>query len=551
MATASITQANAWQALQKHFEEIKTEQMSDWFAADAERFQRFHLSAGGLNLDFSKNRITSDTLNLLAGLAREQKLPEKVDALFAGELVNPSEHRPALHTALRNFSDRPVLVEGEDVMPEVRETLKRIEEFCWKIRRHQWRGYSNKPFTDVVSIGIGGSFLGPKLASAALKPYWDSRLNIHYLSNIDGSNITEILHELNPATTLFIVQSKSFSTQETLKNALACRQWFLDNGGSDQDLGRHFAAVSANVEKAVEFGIDEKNIFPMWDWVGGRYSLWSAIGLPLALAIGVDNFREMLGGAFEMDEHFRTAPPEQNMPMIMALLGVWYINFFGMSSHAILPYDHYLRSMPMHIQQLDMESNGKSTKTDGKGVDYHTGPIIWGGVGTNGQHAFHQLLHQGTHFAPCDFILPMQSHNPIDNFHAMLASNCLSQSQALLQGKTEQQALDELRAGGMPEKQAKNLAKQKAIPGNRPSNTLYFPRTTPKSLGALLALYEHKVAAQGMLWDINSFDQWGVELGKQLGSKVLNALEDPQHDNGFDSSTAGLIDAWHQLQNKL
>lgn len=551
MATATLTQSKAWKKLQQHFDDIKTQQMCDWFATDSDRFKHFHISAGGLNLDFSKNRITTETLSLLADLANERKLPEKISALFAGELVNQSEQRPALHTALRNFSDRPVLVDGNDVMPEVRTTLKRIEEFCWKIRRHQWRGYSNKPFTDVVSIGIGGSFLGPKLASAALKPYWDSRLNIHYLSNIDGSNITEILHQLDPATTLFIVQSKSFTTQETLKNALACRHWFLDNGGSDKDLARHFAAVSANVEKAVEFGIAEENIFPMWDWVGGRYSLWSAIGLPLALAIGADNFRDMLQGAYEMDEHFRTAPAAQNMPVVMALLGVWYINFFGMSSHAILPYDHYLRSMPMYIQQLDMESNGKSTKLNGTMVDYHTGPIIWGGVGTNGQHAFHQLLHQGTHFAPCDFILPMQSHNPIDNFHAMLASNCLSQSQALLQGKSEQQALDELLASGMNPDQAEALAKQKVIPGNRPSNTLYFPRTTPKSLGALLALYEHKVAAQGMLWDVNSFDQWGVELGKQLGDKVLHALEDTNYTNGFDGSTSGLIDAWHKLQGEL
>lgn len=551
MATATLTQSEAWKKLQQHFGDIKTQQMCDWFTADPERFKRFHINAAGLDLDFSKNRITTETLGLLTELAKERGLGDKISALFAGELVNQSEQRPALHTALRNFSKRPVLVDGVDVMPEVRTTLKRIEEFCWKVRRHQWRGYSNKPFTDVVSIGIGGSFLGPKLTSAALKPYWDSRLNIHYLSNIDGSNITEILHQLNPATTLFIVQSKSFSTQETLKNALACRHWFLDNGGTEKDLARHFAAVSANVKKAVEFGIAEENIFPMWDWVGGRYSLWSAIGLPLALAIGADNFREMLYGAYQMDEHFRTAPLEQNMPVVMALLGVWYINFFGMSSHAILPYDHYLRSMPMHLQQLDMESNGKSVTVNGEAVDYHTGPIIWGGVGTNGQHAFHQLLHQGTHFAPCDFILPMQSHNPIDNFHAILVSNCLSQSQALLQGKSEQQALDELLAGGMDNAQAEALAKQKTIPGNRPSNTLYFSRTTPRTLGALIALYEHKVAAQGMLWDINSFDQWGVELGKQLGDKVLSALENTDQPDNFDGSTTGLIAAWHKIQGQL
>lgn len=551
MALPMLTESPSWLALNQHFETIKTQRMCDWFSANPQRFQTMHLQAAGLNLDFSKNRITEETLKLLIKLAEERQLPKRINAIFSGELVNQSEQRPALHTALRNFSDRPVMVDGEDVMPEVRTTLKRIEEFCWKIRRHQWRGYTNKPFTDVVSIGIGGSFLGPKLASAALKPYWDSKLNIHYLANIDGSSITEELHSLNPATTLFIVQSKSFSTQETLKNALACRHWFLDNGGDESDLARHFAAVSANVEKAVEFGIAEENVFPMWDWVGGRYSLWSAIGLPLALAIGADNFREMLYGAYLMDEHFRNAPLAQNMPVMMALLGVWYINFFGMTSHAILPYDHYLRSMPMHIQQLDMESNGKSVTQNGKPVNYQTGPIIWGGVGTNGQHAFHQLLHQGTHFAPCDFILPMQSHNPIDNFHAILVANCLSQSQALLQGKSTDEAYNELVAAGMNTEQASVLAPQKAIPGNRPSNTLYFSRATPQTIGALIALYEHKVAAQGLLWDINSFDQWGVELGKILGSKVLNALENKHATDGFDASTAGLIQAWHTMQDQL
>lgn len=548
---ASITQTAAWQNLQQHYQSIKSAQMSDWFAADKQRFARFNLTSAGLSLDFSKNRITEQTLSLLIELAMQQNLPSKVAAMFNGDKVNQSENRAALHTALRNFSDRKVMANGQDIMPEVRVTLKRIEEFCWKIRRNQWRGYTNKAFTDVVSIGIGGSFLGPKLTSDALKPYWDSGLKIHYLANIDGSNITEILNDLNPATTLFIVQSKSFGTQETLKNALACRRWFLDNGGNEQNLARHFAAVSSNVKAAVEFGIAEDNIFPMWDWVGGRYSLWSAIGLPLALAIGADNFRELLYGAYLMDEHFRSAPLSQNMPVIMALLGVWYINFFGMQSHAILPYDHYLRSMPMHLQQLDMESNGKSVTQNGQPVDYHTGPIIWGGVGTNGQHAFHQLLHQGTHFAPCDFIIPMQSHNPIDNFHAMLVANGLSQSQALLQGKSEQQAYDELIQAGMSEQQAKSLAPHKVIPGNRPSNTLYCSKTTPAIIGSLIALYEHKVTAQGMIWEVNSFDQWGVELGKQLGNKVLTALETRQPNNDFDSSTQGLINAWHAINNRL
>ena len=547
----SLTSVPAWQDLQQHYQDIQAQHMRDWFAADPQRFERFHVDAAGLSLDYSKNRITERTLQLLLDLAEQRGLPAAISGLFSGDQVNRSEHRPALHTALRNFSERDILVDDVNIMPEVRNTVHRMEEFCWKIRRNQWRGYDNRPFTDVVSIGIGGSFLGPKLASGALKPYWDSGLHIHYLANIDGSHITEVLKRLDPATTLFIVQSKSFGTQETLKNATACRRWFLDNGGSEDDLSRHFTAVSANIEKATEFGIAEENIFPMWDWVGGRYSLWSAMGLPLALAIGIDNFRDLLRGAFAMDEHFRTAPLEENMPVIMALIGLWYINFFNVNSHAILPYDHYLRSLPAHLQQLDMESNGKSITVDGNQVDYHTGPIIWGGVGTNGQHAFHQLLHQGTHFSPCDFIVPMCSHNPIDNFHAMLVSNCLSQSQALLQGKSEQQAIDELVANGMSKAEALVLAPHKVIPGNRPSNTLYFPKATPHTVGALIALYEHKVAAQGMLWGVNSFDQWGVELGKQLGDQVLSALQGDTIGDNIDGSTNGLIRAFHQMQQQL
>lgn len=540
-----------WQQLQKHFDTIHQQHMLDFFQQDKKRFDRFNIEAAGLTLDYSKNRITCETMDLLNQLAEKRDLPKQIKALFEGELVNRSEKRPALHTALRNFSDRPIMVDGKDVMPEVRDTMNRMEEFCWKVRRKHWRGYTNKPFTDVVSIGIGGSFLGPKLASSALKPYNDSHINVHYLANIDGSHITEILKHLCPESTLFIVQSKSFGTQETLKNALACRQWFLDNGGTTDDLPKHFAAVSANVEKAVEFGIAKENIFPMWDWVGGRYSLWSAIGLPLAISIGIDNFRDMLRGAHEMDEHFRTAPMEKNMPVIMALLGVWYVNFFGINSQAILPYDHYLRGLPAHLQQLDMESSGKSIGKDGNKVDYHTGPIIWGGVGSNGQHAYHQLLHQGTHFSPSDFILPMRSHNPIDNFHAMLVSNALSQSQALLTGKSKQQALDECLKAGLNRTEAEELAAQKVIPGNRPSNTLYFPKSTPHSIGALIALYEHKVAAQGMIWGINSFDQWGVELGKDMGNTVLAALEGREGNAAFDSSTSGLVEAYKSMQDLL
>jgi len=549
--TGQLTQSSIWQSLEKHHNEIKSQHMLDWFKQEPQRFSQFHLNAAGIDLDYSKNRITQETMALLVNLAKERQLPEQIQAMFEGEPVNRSENRAVLHTALRNFSNRSVLVDGEDVMPEIRETIHRMEEFCWKIRRNLWRGYTSKPFTDVVSIGIGGSFLGPRLASSALKPYWHEQLNIHYLANIDGSNISEVLKHLNPETTLFIVQSKSFGTQETKMNALGCREWFLNNGGNESDLHKHFAAVSANVEAAMEFGIDEENIFPMWDWVGGRYSLWSAIGLPLMLAIGVDNFRYLLRGAFEMDEHFRTAPIEQNMPIIMALLGVWYVNFFKVNSHAVLPYDHYLRDLPQHLQQLDMESNGKSIGIDGSPINYHTGPIIWGGVGSNGQHAYHQLLHQGTHFSPCDFILPMRTHNPIDNFHDLLVSNCLSQSQALLTGKTEEDAMQECLAKGMSEGEAMVLAPQKQIPGNRPSNTLYFDKSTPQIVGALIALYEHKVAAQGLLWGINSFDQWGVELGKTLGNKVMDELQNVGACSQFDSSTNGLIHAFKKSQGKL
>jgi len=551
MSTAQLTRSDIWKQLQRHHEEIKDQHMLDWFNQDARRFDQLSLEAAGISLDYSKNRVTPETMQLLTSLANERQLPEKIKAMFDGELINHSEGRPALHTALRNFSDRQIHVDGEDVMPEVRETMTRMEEFCWKVRRNHWRGYTNKPFTDVVSIGIGGSFLGPKLASSSLKPYNDGQVNVHYLANIDGTHITEILKHLSPESTLFIIQSKSFGTQETLKNALACRQWFLDNGGQVSDLNKHFAAVSANVEKAVEFGIAEENIFPMWDWVGGRYSLWSAIGLPLALAIGIDNFRDMLRGAHAMDEHFRTAPMDQNMPVIMALLGVWYVNFFGVNSHAVLPYDHYLRGLPAHLQQLDMESNGKSIGIDGRELDYNTGPIIWGGVGSNGQHAYHQLLHQGTHFSPCDFIVPMRTHNPIDNFHAMLVSNALSQSQALLTGKTYDQAMAECTAAGMSEGEAMILAAQKVIPGNRPSNTLFFPKATPQIVGALIALYEHKVAAQGFLWGVNSFDQWGVELGKAMGNNVLAALESRNSQTTFDQSTNGLVQAYKKMQNLL
>ncbi len=553
-ASTPFTQTSEFSKLKHHFEQNKDVSIRQMFAEDINRFDNYTLQAAGITLDFSKNRINHDTLPLLTALANKQALPSAISAMFSGELINKSENRPALHTALRNFSDDPIFVNGKDVMPEVRATLVKMKEFCWRIRNQHWRGFNNKPFTDVVSIGIGGSFLGPKLASQALKPYWGKKINCHYLANIDGSNLTEVLQDLSPDTTLFIIQSKSFTTQETLKNAHECRQWFLENGGQQTDLARHFTAVTASVEKAVEFGVAEDNIFPMWDWVGGRYSLWSAIGLPLMLTIGHENFRQLLMGAYEMDCHFKTAPFEQNMPVIMGMLGVWYNNFFGAQSHAILPYDHYLRGLPAHIQQLDMESNGKSVDMAGRKLSYQTGPIIWGGVGSNGQHAYHQLLHQGTQFAPSDFILPLMSHNPVEHFHELLVSNCLSQSQALMQGKTLQEASADLKAGGKTQQEIDVLAPQQEIPGNRPSNTLFFDKSTPKIVGALIALYEHKVFVQGQIWGVNSFDQWGVELGKSLGDKVHTALlrvEEQKPEQDFDVSTLGLINAFRSMKNKL
>jgi len=549
-----FNQTTEFNQLMVHFEKTRNVTMRQQFAEDPQRFNQFTLQAAGITLDYSKNRINKDTLPLLAALASKQKLAFAISSMFKGDLVNKSEARPALHTALRNFSDDPVYVDGKDVMPEVRDTLTRMKEFCWRIRNQHWRGFNNKPFTDVVSIGIGGSFLGPKLASQALKPYWGKKISCHYLANIDGSNLTEVLQGLSPDTTLFIIQSKSFNTQETLKNATECRHWFLDNGGQEKDLPRHFTAVTANVEKAVDFGVAKENIFPMWDWVGGRYSLWSAIGLPLMLTIGHENFRQLLQGAYEMDCHFKTAPLEKNMPVIMGMLGVWYNNFFGAQSHAILPYDHYLSGFPAHIQQLDMESNGKSVDSNGQQVDYQTGPIIWGGVGSNGQHAYHQLLHQGTQFAPSDFILPLMTHNPVDSFHALLVSNCLSQSQALMTGKTLKEAEQELRSDCFSQEELDTLAPQKMIPGNRPSNTLFFDKLTPKVVGSLIALYEHKVFVQGQIWGVNSFDQWGVELGKTLGDKVHRALSQEgfiDEKNQFDSSTLGLINAFNSMKDKL
>ena len=536
-----VTALPAWQALKDHRQAMQDFSMREAFNADPQRFNQFTLSSCGLFLDYSKNLINAQTRNLLVGLANEVDLKGAIKALFDGEIVNASEGRPALHTALRRPVGDKLSVNGVNIMPDVHKVLNQITDLVGRIHDGLWRGYTEKPITDVVNIGIGGSFLGPELVSEALLSYAHKGVRCHYLANIDGSEFHELTMKLRAETTLFIVSSKSFNTLETLKNAQAARAWYLAQGGSEAELYRHFIAVSSNNAAAVAFGIREENIFPMWDWVGGRYSLWSAIGLPIALAIGMSNFKELLSGAYTMDQHFQSAPFEQNMPVLLALLGVWYGNFWGAQSHAILPYDHYLRNITKHLQQLDMESNGKSVRQDGTSVSTDTGPVIWGGVGCNGQHAYHQLLHQGTQLIPADFIVPIVSFNPVSDHHQWLYANCLSQSQALMLGKTLSEAETELRDRGMSEEQVQKLAAHKVIPGNRPSNTLVVERISPRRLGALVALYEHKVFVQSVVWGINAFDQWGVELGKELGKGVYNRLVGTEETAADDASTQGLI----------
>ena len=537
-----VTTLPAWQALQQHRAEMAGFSMRDAFAADARRFQRFSLDSCGLLLDYSKNLIDERSLELLIQLAEQAGLQQSIAALYNGEHVNASEGRAALHTALRSPIGRRLVVDGDDIIPDVHRVLNQVTELVSRIHSGLWRGYSEKPIKEVVNIGIGGSFLGPQLVSEALRPFTQRGVRCHYLANIDGSEFRELTARLDPETTLFIVSSKSFGTLETLKNTLAARDWYLAMGGPEEQLHRHFIAVTSNRKAAIEFGIGEENIFPMWDWVGGRYSLWSAIGLPIALAIGVSNFKELLAGAYAMDQHFTQAPLAENMPVLMALLGIWYTNFWGAQSHAILPYDHYLRNFTKHLQQLDMESNGKSVRQDGTPLDIATGPIIWGGVGCNGQHAYHQLLHQGRLLVPADFIVPVNSYNPLSDHHQWLFANCLSQAQALMQGKTREEAEAELRAKGMNEDDVQRLAPHKVIPGNRPSNILVMNRIAPFNLGALVALYEHKVFVQSAIWGINAFDQWGVELGKEMGKEVYQRLTGASDETASDASTQGLIE---------
>jgi len=538
----------AWKALRAHHEEVSDLEMRQLFGEDSERASRLSLMLGDLLFDYSKNRVTDQTLTLLAELCEQCGVRDWIARMFAGEAINETEGRAVLHTALRNRGERPVMVGGADVMPDVRRVLSQMRKFAISVREGAWLGHSGRAITDVVNIGIGGSDLGPVMVTEALRPYWKQGLRAHFVSNVDSSHLSEVLRRVQPETTLFIVASKTFTTQETLTNARSARQWLVDRLGSEDAVAKHFVALSTNRDAVVEFGIDPENMFAFWDWVGGRYSLWSAIGLSIATVVGMDNFEELLTGAYEVDEHFRTAPLRENIPVVMAMLGVWYHNFFGAPSHAVLPYDQYLHRFPAYLQQADMESNGKSASRDGAIIDgYTTGPIVWGEPGTNGQHAFFQLLHQGTHLVPCDFIVAAQSQNPIGEHQDILVANCIAQAEAMMRGKTSAEARAELEASGASAERVRELVPHKTFAGNRPSNTFFLDRLTPRALGRLIALYEHKIFVQGVVWNIYSFDQFGVELGKQLAKVILPELSGAEGEH--DSSTDQLISYYQKHKN--
>lgn len=544
MKNINPTQTQAWQALEAHFAANKETRLKDLFAQDPKRFDKFSLTFGGdILVDYSKNLITEETLKLLIDLAKETDLRSAIDAMFNGEKINMTEGRAVLHVALRNRSDRPVEVDGKDVMPEVNAVLAKMKGFCEKIISGEWKGYTGKPIQHVVNIGIGGSDLGPVMITEALRPY-KNHLDMHFVSNVDGTHIAETLKKIDPETTLFLVASKTFTTQETMTNALSARDWFLGHAGDKAHVAKHFAALSTNGKAVAEFGIDTANMFEFWDWVGGRYSSWSAIGMPIALSVGFDNFEALLQGAFEMDMHFATASYEQNVPVLLALIGLWYNNFYGAESEAILPYDQYMHRFPAYFQQGNMESNGKYVDRNGNKVDYQTGPIIWGEPGTNGQHAFYQLIHQGTKLIPCDFLAPAISHNPIGDHHPKLLANFFAQTEALAFGKSKEAVEAEFLTAGKTLEQVKDLVPFKVFEGNRPTNSILFKSLTPKTLGALIAMYEQKIFVQGAIWNIFSFDQWGVELGKQLANKILPELGTNEAVTSHDSSTNGLINTW-------
>ena len=542
-----LTQSNAWQALSKHWRDVSGLHMRDLFAEDPKRFERFSLQLEDILFDFSKNRITDQTLPLLLALAREMKVEEKRERMFAGEPINCTEGRAVLHVALRNRSERPMVVAGKDVMPEVRRVLQQMRRFCDEVRGGRWLGYSGRPVRDIVNIGIGGSDLGPLMVTEALKPYGHKGLRVHFVSNVDATHLVETLKCLDPETTLFLIASKTFSTQETLANAHSARDWLLHAAGDQTAVARHFVAISTHAERVRQFGIDPQNMFEFWDWVGGRYSLCSAIGLSIALYIGMERFEELLAGAHAADEHFRQTPLEGNVPVIMGLLGIWYNNFFGAESHAILPYDQYLHRFPAYFQQGDMESNGKRVTCEGQPVHWATGPIIWGEPGTNGQHAFYQLIHQGTRLVPTDFLAAVESQNPLGRHHTILLSNFFAQPEALMKGRSEEEARREMQAAGLDEEEIERLLPHRVFPGNRPSNTFLYRKLTPRTLGTLIALYEHKIFVQGAIWGVNSFDQWGVELGKKLAGAILPELEGAEKVCSHDASTNGLINYYKSL----
>jgi len=539
----NFTTTQAYKYLTDHYIDLAPQHLKDLFAADGQRFNKFSVLFEDILVDFSKNRIDDQTLSLLVQLAKECRLNEAIEAMFKGDKINVTENRPVLHVALRNRSNEPVYVDGKDVMPDVNRVLQQMKTFSEAIISGQWKGYTGKEITDVVNIGIGGSDLGPVMVTEALKAY-KTRLNLHFVSNVDGTHIAETLKKVDPETTLFLIASKTFTTQETMANAHSARNWFLQSGAKEQDVAKHFAALSTNTKGVEQFGIDTKNMFEFWDWVGGRYSLWSAIGLSIALGIGFENFEQLLSGAHAMDQHFRTTEFEQNIPVILALIGIWYNNFFEAESEAILPYDQYMHRFAAYFQQGDMESNGKSVDRNGDAVDYQTGPIIWGEPGTNGQHAFYQLIHQGTKLIPCDFIAPAQSQNPIGEHHTLLLSNFFAQTEALMNGKSYEEAAAELKAAGKSEAEVEKLAPFKVFEGNRPTNSILVKKVTPHTLGALIAMYEHKIFVQGIIWNIYSFDQWGVELGKQLAGKILPELRTQDDINTHDSSTNGLVNQY-------
>ncbi len=542
---SQINQSPIWQSLNQHKKDIESISLREMFKSDPNRFNQFHIQFNDLLLDYSKHRISKETISLLVKLAKEADVEGWRNRMFEGEKINSTEHRAVLHTALRNQNISPIISDGEDVMPKVKSVLKKMRRFSEEVRSGQWKGFTGKAITSVINIGIGGSDLGPAMVCQALKAYGSKTITPYFVSNVDGADLSQALEKCNPETTLFIIASKTFTTQETMTNAFSARDWFLKAAKDNQHIKKHFVALSTNQHVVSQFGIDTENMFEFWDWVGGRYSLWSAIGLSIALYIGMDGFEELLKGGFEMDEHFKTAPIEQNIPMMMGLLGVWYINFFNFPTHAILAYDQGLSKLAPYLQQADMESNGKFINRDGEHIDFHTGPVIWGEVGTNGQHAFYQLLHQGTEIVPADFIMPIESQYALgkdgNEHHKILLSNFIAQTQSLMLGKTYNEARAEIEKQGYEGEDIESFIPQKTFEGNRPTSSILFKKLTPKTLGQIIAMYEHKIFTQGIIWNINSFDQWGVEYGKQIAKQVLPKLSEKTPTDNFDSSTNGLI----------